>query len=144
MEISQTARPRETGLETFSPNSENDGRPCAVPPPVSSPFSHHHLCGLHGNPVGPTSPGEAGLNHHSPTAQFVSSHRATMRPPSPPSTWGSAPPPPHRAPAQMGLQRGVGRGEATPRSWRRHSWPPRLRRLCFERWLYWALYCLCF
>ena len=140
LEVSQTARPGETGLETFSPNSENDGRPCVVPTPVSSPFSHHHLCGLHGNPVGPTSPGEVGLDHHSPTAQFVSSCRATMWPPSPPSMWGSAPPP-SAQPLQglqlrWELQRGVGQGKATPWYWRRHSWLPRLRRLYFERWLY--------
>lgn len=57
------------------------------------PFPYHHLCGLHGNPAGPTSSGEAGLDHHSPTAQLVSSHRATKQLPSPPPT-GAVPPTP--------------------------------------------------
>lgn len=56
------------------------------------PFPYHHLCGLHANPAGPTPSGEAGLDHHSPTAQLVSSHRATKQLASPPPT-GAVPPP---------------------------------------------------
>lgn len=43
---------------------------------------------------------------------------------------------PTRAPAQMGIAERSGPRRSNARSWRRHSWLPRLRRLYFERWLY--------
>lgn len=119
---SQTARPEQKGLEKFRGRSEG---PVWSHLPSPCPFSHHHLSGLHGNPAGPTSSGEVGLDHHSPTSQ------PTQPPRPPPSAQ-----PPARAPAQMGISERSGPRRSNPLVSERDIFPffPGERKLSFEKW----------
>lgn len=138
-------RLRRKRLESFSDSQAWTERPGDIQPPhgggwgalcsqslflTPCPFSHHHLSGLHGNPAGPTSSGEMGLDHHSPITQLISSHRATQV--------GQCPLLHLQSPRGLQLrwefQKGVSRGEATLWSRRGSVWLPRERRLSFKKW----------
>lgn len=120
--VSRTARPGQTGPETFKPPPPRprgeDGRP-RRPRVVyllsPHPFSHHRLSGLHGNPAGSASPGEVGLTGTLPPPSLL----AAMRLPGPSLGGRGCPSPsvqPHPRPQRAAVQVGTSEGHGPRRS----------------------------
>lgn len=128
MKVSQTARPGQA----WRHSTLTRGRKGGPGGPVGShflslhPSSHRHFCGLHCNPAGPASSGVwEGRASTSllPPPDSLAAARLPWQPPSPLQRGQCSPCPSARPPRglqlRMGLQRGVGPGEATPSVWER-------------------------